>query len=198
MSYTELMSALHITESGKLSFHLKKMEILLSQNEEKRYLLSLLGRKASLILSDIESTPHPSFELTGSTIARLPRRTAAYIIDPLLVFLIYLLVGQTKFNIGSQDPGQPITAQFAVIYFLLPWLYFTLFEGYRDQTFGKIFLRLRVKKTDGRAITYPDAAMRSFSKSIFFLLFADLLFGLKKKGYARYFDWLTGTTVVEE
>jgi len=37
------------------------------------------------------------------------------------------------------------------------------------------------KKTDGRAITYPDAPMRSFSKSIPFLLFVDLLFGLKKR-----------------
>jgi hypothetical protein len=39
-SYTELMSALRITETGKLSFHLGKREILLSQNGEKRYVLS--------------------------------------------------------------------------------------------------------------------------------------------------------------
>jgi predicted transcriptional regulator len=45
MSYTELMSAPRITKTGKLSFHLKKMEILLSQNEEKRYLLSPLVAK---------------------------------------------------------------------------------------------------------------------------------------------------------
>jgi hypothetical protein len=87
MSYTELMSALRITEIGKLSFHLKMMGILLSQNEEKRYLLSPLGRKASLIISDIESTPHLSSELTRSTIARLPRRAVAYIVGSLLVFL---------------------------------------------------------------------------------------------------------------
>lgn len=119
--------------------------------------------------------------MTGSTIARLPRRTIAYIIDSLLIFPKYLLVGQTKFIIGSQDPASSITAEFEVICFLLLWLYFTLFEGYRDQTFGKKLLRLRVKKTDGRIITYPDATMRSFSKSIPFLLFVDLLFGLKKR-----------------
>jgi len=40
MSYTELMSTLRIIEKGKLSFHLGKREILLFQNEEKRYVLS--------------------------------------------------------------------------------------------------------------------------------------------------------------
>lgn len=79
---------------------------------------------------------------------------------------------------------------------LVAWLMFTVLEGYKGETLGKYLLGLRVVKTDGRKLSFADAAVRNIGKV--FLLPIDLLLGLRyhKLGHIRFFGHYTNSTVV--
>ena len=51
-SYTELMMELGLS-TGKLNYHLRQLEGLVEKNEERKYVLTPLGRKAISLLSSI-------------------------------------------------------------------------------------------------------------------------------------------------
>jgi len=90
-----------------------------------------------------------------------------------------------------------IRIDFNIVVFLVVLLiYFTLLEGFAGQSFGKIAMRLKVVRIDGKKMSYENAAIRNLGKC--FLLPLDLLAGykLRKKGFLRYFDKFSGTTVV--
>lgn len=80
---------------------------------------------------------------------------------------------------------------------LLLFGYWTLFEGRTGQSPGKLVLDLRVVRTDGEPLTYPDAALESFGKA--FLLPLDVAVGVLAMPGAglRLFNRLSGTAVVE-
>ncbi|MFB6081137.1 MAG: RDD family protein [Haloferacaceae archaeon] len=77
------------------------------------------------------------------------------------------------------------------------WLYWTLLEGHRGQSIGKLVLNLRVTDREGDPITYGAAAIESFGKA--FLLPIDLVVGvLAYEGRKlRLFNRLSETIVVE-
>ncbi|MFQ6088915.1 MAG: RDD family protein [Candidatus Methanofastidiosia archaeon] len=198
MSYTELMSSLRIKETGKISFHLRKLSPLLEQNEKKHYKLSSLGKKAFKILEEMDKPVKPSREITGEKLAKFWKRVLAYLIDVGFVLMIYMVIGTTESQITLENlKGTSKTSIFGLLILLL-WLYFTLFEGYKGQSIGKIILKTKTVRTDGLKVAYDDAAIRNFGKALFVpLLPLDILFGFSKDGYLKYFDWFTRTTVVE-
>ena len=77
------------------------------------------------------------------------------------------------------------------------WVYWTLLEGYRGQSIGKLALDLEVTDRDGTPIDYGPAAIESFGKA--FLLPIDLVVGvLAYEGKKlRLFNRLSDTIVIE-
>lgn len=76
------------------------------------------------------------------------------------------------------------------------WVYWTLLEGYRGQSIGKLVLNLEVTDRGGDPIDYGAAAIESFGKA--FLLPIDLVIGaLAYEGKKlRLFNRLSETIVI--
>jgi uncharacterized RDD family membrane protein YckC len=79
---------------------------------------------------------------------------------------------------------------------LLVFIYWTLLEGYRGQSVGKMVMNLSVTGTEGEKIGFKDAAIESFGKA--FLLPFDCLIGwLAMRGEGqRMFNRISNTFVV--
>jgi uncharacterized RDD family membrane protein YckC len=77
------------------------------------------------------------------------------------------------------------------------WVYSTILEGFNGQSLGKQIIGLKVVRTDGKKMSYDQAAIRNFGKV--FLLPFDLIVGarLKNEKFIRYFDKFAGTTVID-
>ncbi len=75
--------------------------------------------------------------------------------------------------------------------------YWTVMEGFRGQSVGKMVMNLRVVNRDGTRITYPAAAAESFGKA--FLLPLDCLIGwLAMPGSKlRLFNRISSTIVIK-
>ena len=80
----------------------------------------------------------------------------------------------------------------------LLFLYWTVLEGYRGQSLGKMLLNIVVVGPYGEAIGYRDSAVQSFGKA--FLLPLDLLIGLfaYREKRQRLFNRLSETLVGEQ
>jgi hypothetical protein len=78
----------------------------------------------------------------------------------------------------------------------MTFLYWTILEGYRGQSIGKMYLNLAVIGQFGEIIGFKDAAIESFGKA--FLLPLDILVGLlaDSRGGQRLFNRLSETIVV--
>ena len=82
-----------------------------------------------------------------------------------------------------------------VYYGILTFLYWTVLEGYRGQSLGKMVLNLTVVGQFGESIGFKDAAIESFGKA--FLLPLDCLVGwvaLSGSGQ-RLFNRISDTVV---
>jgi len=77
------------------------------------------------------------------------------------------------------------------------FLYWTLLEGYRGQSIGKMALKIRVTGRAGEEIGFGAAAVESLGKA--FLLVPDCLIGwLAMSGSKqRLFNRISGTIVIE-
>ena len=77
------------------------------------------------------------------------------------------------------------------------FLYWTLLEGYRGQSIGKMALNIRVTGRAGERIGFGAAAIESFGKA--FILIPDCLIGwLAMPGSKeRLFNRISGTVVIE-
>jgi uncharacterized RDD family membrane protein YckC len=79
---------------------------------------------------------------------------------------------------------------------IILFIYWTVLEGYRGQSIGKMALNLAVVRTDGQKASYADTAIESFGKA--FLLPLDCLIGwLAMPGSGqRLFNRVSNTEVV--
>jgi uncharacterized RDD family membrane protein YckC len=79
---------------------------------------------------------------------------------------------------------------------LLVFIYWTLLEGYRGQSLGKMVMNLSVTGPKGEKIGFKDAAIESFGKA--FLLPFDCLVGwLAMRGEGqRIFNRISNTFVI--
>jgi uncharacterized RDD family membrane protein YckC len=116
----------------------------------------------------------------------------------LLMLAITMIISLTQIVslLSGNIFGPALSAEFLMTIGLL-WLYSTLLEGFNGQTLGKQITGLKVVRTDGKKISYDQAAVRNFGKA--FLLPFDVAVGLrlKNKRFIRYFDKFAGTTVVD-
>jgi uncharacterized RDD family membrane protein YckC len=112
----------------------------------------------------------------------------AWLIDVLLMGIIWYMVlaaqGMTALSLYGLG-----------FYGLLLFLYWTLLEGFRGQSLGKMVLGIAVVGPVGERIGFKDAAIESFGKS--FLLPLDFIVGiLALRGKRqRLFNNLSDTVV---
>ncbi len=79
---------------------------------------------------------------------------------------------------------------------LLLFIYWTVLEGYRGQSIGKMAMNLAVVGSEGESIGFKDAAIESFGKA--FLLPLDCIIGwLAMRGSGqRLFNRISNTVVI--
>jgi uncharacterized RDD family membrane protein YckC len=122
--------------------------------------------------------------------AGLRPRFWAWIIDVLLMSILWYMC------LIVTNTGATSIAGVASLLVML-FVYWTLLEGYRGQSVGKMMLSLVVVGTAGERIGFMDAAVESFGKA--FLLPLDCLLGwmgIAGKG-RRFFHRLSNTVVVK-
>ena len=131
------------------------------------------------VLPDIPS-PSPITQDRGQTLylAAWSARFWAWLIDFILIIL-FLAIVRGIFNPFWSIPPywdlwhwEPIGFWFQTILFFAYW---TVMEGFRGQSIGKMCINLKVVNRDGSKITYSTAAIESFGKA--FLLPLDCLIG---------------------
>ena len=124
----------------------------------------------------------------------------AWLIDFILVILFLNIVR------GLFDPFWKLPLlwdyrnwEFFAIWFetIVFFAYWTVMEGFRGQSIGKMVMNLRVVSRDGSKISYPTAAIESFGKA--FLLPFDCLIGwLGMPGTKlRVFNRISNTIVIK-
>lgn len=223
MSYSDLLAILNI-ETGKLNFHLKKLQPLLEQTQSGKYRLSERGRFAYTVISLLEK------RLGGETVslkvpqASFTRRFIAWLLDVLVIYVasfaslnlqlvefdpfpwfnfhltlpyVFVQILRYTFFLGSQ-PFSEIDTFLRIYLASILWAYWTITEGYKGQSLGKILMGIRVVKSDGRRLPLQDSAVRSIGKA--FLLPLDVLIGLvfyRGKKVLRFTDYYTDTIVVK-
>ena len=196
--FTDLMNALNI-DTGKMSFHMRHLQELLDQDPTGKYRLNKAGERALELIGDVEDWAFKGELEPVTTIfstANFIERTIAFFIDASLIFIVFMLPTLVT-DVFLAGMANGITINFNIFVFLVVlWLYFTLFEGFAGQSFGKLVMRSKVVRINGKEMSYDNAAIRNLGKC--FLLPLDLLMGyrIRKKGFLRYFDKFSGTTVV--
>jgi hypothetical protein len=130
-------------------------------------------------------------------LAKWSTRFWAWLIDIILVGLVGSAVS------GILDPVWrfiPFSFGFEAISLdsLLLFVYWTLLEGYRGQSIGKMALNIRTTGRAGEDIGYAAAAIESFGKA--FLLVLDCLIGwiAMPGSKLRLFNRLSNTIVIEK
>ncbi|MEM3737111.1 MAG: RDD family protein [Candidatus Bathyarchaeia archaeon] len=81
---------------------------------------------------------------------------------------------------------------------IIPFIYWTLVEGYSGRSIGKLVMDLKVTRLDGSKITFVQAALESFGKA--FILPLDCIIGWVASSCSakrqRLFNKLSDTIVV--
>ncbi len=200
MSYTEILHTLNL-EEGNLNFHLRKMKGFIELTDKKNYRLSEYGRITYGMLQEVDARLWKDAKEIikndgNSTFSAqiLIRRAFAALID----FTLFLLFGAT--NILILKNWLKLDAFAFIIYLqivlLLAYVYFVIMETYSGQTIGKYVMSIRVVKTNGDKVNVLECAIRNMGKVFFLPL--DVLVGVlfyRKKGYIKFFDYYTKTTV---
>ncbi|MCD6515672.1 MAG: RDD family protein [Candidatus Asgardarchaeia archaeon] len=217
LTYTQLLEFLKI-DTGKLNFHFKKLGDLIEKTKEGKYRLS---KKGWLAVSTIKAVrEHLGVkEIREHTKSYFFRRFLAWLIDIFIIYIVaigdidlsmydyslpYLYISISlpailikpliyifSFNIFALTTPEQIVG---VYYKSILWIYWTLLEGYRGQSIGKMVLGIKIIKTDMSLIQLADSAVSSFGKA--FILPIDILAGMIlkiiKKGYfIRFTEYYT-------
>jgi uncharacterized RDD family membrane protein YckC/DNA-binding transcriptional ArsR family regulator len=202
MSYTEILHTLNL-EEGNLNFHLRKMKGFIELTEKKNYKLSDYGKISHSMLRGVDARLwRDAKEIIKTDDSRtlsvriLMRRTVAALVD----FTLFMFVGVALFLVLNHGIKFDVYAFLVVIYLQLALQFayasFVVMEAYNGQTIGKYLMGVRVVKTSGDKITILESAVRNIGKV--FLLPLDILIGVlfyRKKGYIKFLDYYTQTTV---
>jgi uncharacterized RDD family membrane protein YckC len=197
-SFSELMAILNI-DTGKMSFHLRNLKLLIEQTPNGKYRLNKFGQNALRLIKDIESFSIDVDFLENKSnrhIARFSRRAMAFLVDIGVAFTITVAASLVA-EVLVLFSGQFLFHQNIFLFLVMLWLYSTLLEGYGGQTIGKSMLMLKTVSVTGKKMGYDAAAVRNFGKC--FLLPIDLLIGtrLKDERFIKFFDKYSGTTVLQ-
>jgi uncharacterized RDD family membrane protein YckC len=121
-----------------------------------------------------------------------------------LVWLVEAFGGgqQTHSSDTSSPSGVWVAAILLLIFFLVQWGYFSLFEAFwNGQTPGKRLFRLRVIEKSGRSINFLDALTRNLLRAVdmmpgFYIVGIVFLFTTRR--CQRLGDMVAGTIVIHE
>src|SRR5208283_2558458 len=201
-SFTELLNLLKI-DTGKLSFHLRSLEVFIEQTPMGKYKLSRAGESAVRVIHDVEGWAEVADvqrKVSQLPLASIKNRIFAFLIDFALIIAITMAIIFLP-QVISLSAATFFGELTSVVLFStvgLLWVYSTLLEGFNGQTIGKRIMGLKVVRTDEKKMSYEHAAVRNFGKILPLLPF-DLLFGwrLKNSTFMRYFDKFAGTTVID-
>ena len=201
-SFTDLLNLLKV-DTGKLSFHLRSLEIFIEQTPTGKYKLSRAGESAVRVIHDVEGWAEVADVQRKESqlpLASLKNRISAFVIDFALILAITMAIIflPQVISMSSATFFAALTSTVLFITVGLLWLYSTLLEGFNSQTIGKRIMGLKVVRTDGKKMFYDHAAVRNFGKILPLLPF-DLIIGwrLKNPTFMRYFDKFAGTTVID-
>jgi uncharacterized RDD family membrane protein YckC len=202
-SFTDLLNLLKV-DTGKLSFHLRSLQVFIEQTPNGKYKLSRAGESAIRVIHDIEGWAEVADVQRRESqllLASFRKRAAAFVIDFAIILAITMTIIFVP-QILSMKVSDFLSGGFSEALFItigLLWLYSTLLEGFNGQSIGKRILGLKVVRTDGKKMSYDHAAVREFGKILPLLPF-DLLIGwwrIKNVTFMRYFDKFAGTTVID-
>jgi len=135
-------------------------------------------------------------------LAKWSARFWAWLIDLILIILLlnivisalhYLWTISHLWEVWNLDP---IELGFQTLIFFLYW---TLTEGYRGQSIGKMVMNLKVVNRDGSRVRFPSAAVESFGKAFLPLLILDCLIGWfgMPGTKLRLFNRISNTVVIK-
>ena len=218
ISYSQILTRVNIS-SGKLNFHLQKLEPFLAQ-VEGQYQISNEGLKLyrtwKMLEGRLSGTEVTKSETPGKYVGR---RTLAFLIDVLLILSLLFIAADfaSSFHmvpawwLGGYTVPLFLTRMVDVVLaypdltvvliraFILAifWMYFTLLEGYRGQTLGKMLLGIRIVDVSGARVGQHPAAVRALTKVL--ILPFDIIAGLiksRKAGFLRFFGQYTRSWVV--
>lgn len=195
VTFSDLATAFAV-DTGKLSFHLRSLVAFVEQTQTGKYRLSSLGRNAIVLLRDVKSWDEEieaAQKPFMNPLAKWTKRTGAFLIDFFITFPLFLALS----NLFYPIVGQFIFYVNMPFYLVLLWGYLTMFERFRGQTLGKKVMRIKLVRTDGKAPSNDQVAIRNFGKV--FLLPFDLALGLRQKDkrFLRISDRYVGTTVID-
>ena len=140
-------------------------------------------------------------------LAKWSARFWALVIDVIIIILFWnIVIGifdqiwELPFIWEFRQPQLPAIGLETVLVFF----YWTIMEGFRGQSIGKMVMNLRVVNRDGSKISYRTAAIESFPKAflsfpLIIVLALDCLIGwLAMPGSKqRLFNRISGTVVFE-
>jgi DNA-binding HxlR family transcriptional regulator len=148
-SFTDLLKLLKV-DTGKLSFHLRSLEVFIEQTPTGKYKLSRAGESAVRVIPDIEGWAEVADVQRKESqlpIVALRKRIAAFVIDFALILAItvaIIFVPQIlSMTTATFFAGTGISTVLFITVGLL-WLYSTLLEGFNGQTIGKRIMGLKV------------------------------------------------------
>jgi uncharacterized RDD family membrane protein YckC len=152
----------------------------------------------------------PEFVSIQFQIAGLGSRSAAFIIDQLLlmivnilsiIVLLFVMDGMSSFSFFMMENTLPIAIT-VIVLFIVNWGYFFAFEFFSGgRTLGKKLVGIRVIQENGHSITLLSSFIRNFIRMIdslptaYFLGIIMIFFHSKHK---RLGDIVAGTIVVHE
>ena len=124
-------------------------------------------------------------------------RFLAWLIDVILVGTVLSAFGEAAGAFSLFVGGLSLSAPFLGVNGLGLWIYWTVLEGDRGQSAGKVVMKIAATDRRGGEIDYATAAIESFGKA--FLLPLDVLVGwlFMEDEYVRLFNRLSSTIVVE-
>ncbi|MCU7931575.1 MAG: RDD family protein [Candidatus Thiodiazotropha sp. (ex Codakia rugifera)] len=116
-------------------------------------------------------TGNPSIDLADYVAPGFLRRLAAILYDSLLlVALLFVATAVITLPLGSLEGSNLLLFQF-FIFEIIPLLFFTGFWTWGGQTLGMRAWRLRLVRTDGKAVNWGDAMKRHMAALLSLLLF---------------------------
>ena len=126
-------------------------------------------------------------------LAKWGSRLWAWIIDILLVSAFSNIVTN---SLGFTWDFDPISMESFGFSGVLLFAYWTLFEGYRGQSVGKMAMNLKVTDRKGEKIDFGIAALESFGKA--FILPLDCIIGwlAMPNSKLRLFNRISNTIVI--
>lgn len=149
--------------------------------------------------SESGGNPAGAERVSDVTYAGFGRRLIAYIIDGLILFAFFMVLGAFVLASGgtSQDPPEGVLNFFG---FLGVWMYFALKESTDKQaTWGKQLMNLKVTDMNGNKIGFGKASGRHFGKILsgMILFIGYIMAAFTEKKQALH-DKMAGCLVVKD